>query len=78
MKDFSKLIKTLEHLGYTVREFSTAKEASLYLTEAIQNCHVGFGGSKTLEAMGLFDLLSEKMRFTGTGFRRITLAGQKH
>lgn len=60
MIDFSNLRKNLEHLGYTVREFSTAKEASLYLTEAIQNCHVGFGGSKTLEAMGLFDLLSEK------------------
>ena len=44
MKDFSKLIKNLNHLGYTVREFSTAKEASLYLTESIQNCSVGFGG----------------------------------
>ena len=60
MKDFSKLIKNLEHLGYTVRAFSTAEEANLYLTETIQNRSVGFGGSKTLEAMGLQDLLSAR------------------
>ena len=60
MKDFSKLTKNLEHFGYTVRAFSTAEEANLYLTEAIQNRSVGFGGSKTLEAMGLLDLLSAR------------------
>lgn len=58
MKDFSKLINSLEHLGYTARAFETVDEANSYLTDTIQNRSVGFGGSKTLEAMGLFGLLS--------------------
>lgn len=58
MNNFDKLTKNLEHFGYVVRVFMTAAEASLYLTEAIQNHSVGFGGSKTLECMGLYEALS--------------------
>ena len=51
--DFTNIKKNLEALEYTVSCFETAAEAAEYLTGAIQNTTVGFGGSMTLKEMGL-------------------------
>lgn len=60
MTDFSRVKKNLEKRGYRVREFETKEEAADYLTEQIQGKTVGFGGSMTLDALGLEDRLREK------------------
>ena len=56
---FINLVKNLEKLGYQVSCFGSAKEASIYLNSQIDHQTVGFGGSMTLEQMGLFDSLSK-------------------
>lgn len=56
--DFTKIKGKLESLGYDVTCFKTAKEAADYLDEKIQGKTVGFGGSVTLEQMGLYDRLA--------------------
>ena len=58
MTDFAKVRKSLEDRGYAVREFASAAEAAAYLNEAIDGKTVGFGGSATLDAMGIYDLLA--------------------
>ncbi len=57
--DFTNIKKNLEALEYTVSCFETAAEASEYLTGAIQNTTVGFGGSMTLKELGLYEKLGE-------------------
>lgn len=57
MTDFTAVKQALEKRGYTVRVFPTAAEAAAYLNGAIDGKTVGFGGSGTLDAMGLYDLL---------------------
>ena len=57
-KDFELLAKNLIALGYTVSCFDTGAEAAGYLDSQIHNQTVGFGGSMTLEKMGLYDLLN--------------------
>lgn len=55
-----KLEQTAEALrqrGYEVRVFATGAEAAAYLDGAIDGKTVGFGGSMTLEAMNLWELL---------------------
>lgn len=56
--DFTKITGTLESLGYGVKCFDTAADATDYLDEKIQGKTVGFGGSVTLEQMGLYDRLA--------------------
>ena len=56
--DFTKLKATLESLGYGVTCFDTAQEAANYLDEEIDGKSVGFGGSVTVERMGLYDKLA--------------------
>ena len=56
--DFTKLKARLESLGYGVTCFDTADAAANYLDEKIQGKTVGFGGSVTLEQMGLYDRLA--------------------
>lgn len=58
MKKFEFLRRTLEKRGYIVTYFETAKEASDYLDTQINGKTVGFGGSVTLEEMGLYEKLS--------------------
>lgn len=58
MTDFAKVRKSLEDRGYAVREFASAAEAAAYLNGAIDGKTVGFGGSATLDAMGIYDLLA--------------------
>lgn len=53
-----RAVKTnLESKGYQVSCFETAKEAVDYLNSHIDNTTVGFGGSMTLEEIGLYDRL---------------------
>ena len=56
--DFTKLKAKLESLGYGVICFDTADDAADYLDEKIRGKTVGFGGSVTLEQMGLYDRLA--------------------
>ena len=58
MADLEKTKKALEARGFSARIFPDAKAASDYLNGAIDGVTAGFGGSVTLDAMGLFDTLS--------------------
>ncbi len=55
--DFSKVKETLESLGYKVSCFETSSAAGDYLNGQIDGETVGFGGSVTLDEMGLYDSL---------------------
>jgi len=55
--DFSTVEKNLKSKGYIVTSFETASEAVKYLNMQIDNQTVGFGGSMTLEQMGLYEVL---------------------
>ena len=55
--DFTKVQKSLEQRGYRVNCFDTAGEAVRWLDSQIDGLTVGFGGSMTLEEMGLMDAL---------------------
>ena len=56
--DFTKVKTKLERLGYGVTCFDTAAAAADYLDTEINEKTVGFGGSVTVEQMGLFDKLA--------------------
>jgi L-lactate utilization protein LutB len=57
MAEFEKVRKNLEERGFSVRTFRTGEEAAAYLDGAIDGVSVGFGGSVTLESMGLYERL---------------------
>ncbi|MBQ3378676.1 MAG: lactate utilization protein [Clostridia bacterium] len=57
--DVTVLKENLEALGYDVSLFDTKEMAAGYLRSKIQNKCVGFGGSVTLEEMGLYEKLKE-------------------
>ena len=58
--DLEKTINNLEGRGFKVRCFDSGEQAAAYIASQISGCTVGFGGSKTLEALGLYETLSEK------------------
>ena len=62
MTDFSRVQQNLEARGFRVSVFATAAEAADYLDSAIDNTSVGFGGSVTLEQMGLYERLERHDR----------------
>ena len=62
MTDFSRVKQNLEARGFRVSVFDTAAEAADYLDSAIDNTSVGFGGSVTLEQMGLYERLERHDR----------------
>ena len=54
-------IKNLEENGYQAEYFQTAKEAKEYLLKEIpMGQSVGFGGSMTLQEVGIYDSLKER------------------
>ena len=53
-----KTRENLKKLGYTVSVFDTSEQASAYLDAQIHGQTVGFGGSMTVEKMGLYEQLS--------------------
>ncbi len=52
---FETVTQNLEKRNFTVSCFATAKEASSYLNKEIDGQSVAFGGSVTLDEMGLYD-----------------------
>lgn len=57
--NFDAVKQNLEKRGYTVRVFSTGKEAADFLDAAIDGKSVGFGGSATLDALGVYEHLGK-------------------
>jgi hypothetical protein len=57
MTDFTAVSAALEGRGFTVKTFATGKEAADYLNGQIDGTTVGFGGSVTLESLGLYESL---------------------
>lgn len=57
--DPKKTIETLRKNGFKVSCFETSAEAADYLTEQIKGKTVGIGGSKTIEALGIYERLQE-------------------
>lgn len=55
--DFSTVEKNLKDRGYGVTIFENQEEAVKYLDAQIDHQTVGFGGSVTLEQMGLYEVL---------------------
>lgn len=56
--NIEKTIDKLQKNGYQVSVFHTAAEAAAYLNQTIDGKSVGFGGSVTLQDMGIYDLLA--------------------
>ena len=53
MANMERLKLNLEKRGYAVSHFATAQEAADYLDSQIDGCTVGFGGSVSVQEMGL-------------------------
>lgn len=62
MTNWTKLTKNLEERGFAVRSFATAAEAADYLDREIDGVSVGFGGSMTVQEMGLYPRLAAHNR----------------
>ncbi len=56
--DFTAIKESLEKRGFAVSCFETAAAATAYLDGAIDGKTVGFGGSITLDEMGLYEALA--------------------
>ena len=56
--DFTRVSENLKARGYAVSCFATAREAADYLDRTIDGRTVGFGGSATLDALGVYDKLA--------------------
>ena len=54
---FERVKENLEQRGFRVSTFATAAEAAAYLDGAIDGATVGFGGSITVQEMGLYEKL---------------------
>lgn len=59
MTDFTKVRESLEHKGFKVSVFAHGEDAAKYLEETIYEKTVGFGGSKTAAALGLYEVLEK-------------------
>jgi len=56
---FALVEKELRDRGYIVNFFDTAIQASEYIDSQVDSQTIGFGGSMTLEQMGLYEILSK-------------------
>ena len=57
--NLKKTIRNLESRGFRVVYFASGEEAAAHIAAETRGKTVGLGGSKTLEALGLFEKLSE-------------------
>ncbi len=57
--NIEKIKKNFEGRGFSFKHFATGAEATAYLEGEIRDTSVGIGGSKTVEALGLFEKLGE-------------------
>jgi hypothetical protein len=55
--DFTNITQNLKERGFAVNTFQTKAEAAAYLNAAVDGRTVGFGGSVTLDELGLYDSL---------------------
>ena len=60
--ELSTACEALKERGYRVSVFETKEDAAAYLADTYGGRTVGFGGSITLEQMGLYERLSEQGR----------------
>ncbi len=60
MTDFSKVKANMEGYGFKVSVFDTKEEACAFLAEELAGKSIGIGGSKTVEAIGLYEALEGK------------------
>ena len=58
MVSMERTMKHLEERGFSVSHFKTAREAADYLDSRIDGVTVGFGGSVTIQEMGLYPRLA--------------------
>ena len=56
--DLEKTIRNLKLRGFKVSHFADGAAAADYLAGQVSGCTVGFGGSRTLDQLGLYELLS--------------------
>ena len=61
--DVEKTIANLQHRRFQVRRFATGAEAAAYLAEAVRGKTVGIGGCKTVDQIGLWDMLEDGKAF---------------
>ena len=57
--DLEKTMRSLKGRGFEPQHFATAQDAADYLCGQIKDTTVGIGGSKTVEALGLYEKLTE-------------------
>lgn len=57
MTNFDTIKKNLERKRYAVKTFATGSEAAEYLNQELDGLSIGFGGSATLDKLGLYDSL---------------------
>ena len=57
--NIEKTVENLQKNGYLVSVFETAGEAAEYLDQQIDGKTVGFGGSITLQDLGVYDMLAK-------------------
>lgn len=57
--NIEKTMKNLNSRGFDASYFSTGKEAVDYIASQLNGETIGFGGSKTVESLGLFETLGE-------------------
>lgn len=57
--NIEKTLEKFRNNGFQANYFETKEDAAKYLNENIDNTTVGFGGSMTLNEMGLIDSLSQ-------------------
>lgn len=57
MSDFHKARENLEKRGFSVQTFASGEEAAAYLNRVVDATTVGFGGSATVESLGLYESL---------------------
>ena len=58
MTNWTKLTENLEKRGFTPKVFANKEEASEYLDREIDGVSVAFGGSMTVQEMGLYPRLA--------------------
>lgn len=58
--DFATIRNNLERLGYRTAQYATRHEAAAAIAASTAGLTVGFGGSMTLEEMGLYEALARR------------------
>ena len=60
MANIEQLVENLQRHGFQSKIFQTKEEAKNYISKSVCNQTVGIGGSKTVEELGLYEILGKK------------------